>query len=226
VKPVPVPSEGPPVSAAGTAQRETIAELERMGFVIETNGFEEAVAAVLDERDVPADAGRQLASLKTLETVRFWKCGGVDDTLVGQLAGLPELKVLATRAAAVTDSGLVHLARAASLESLNLGDCRGVTGRGLEKLAGRGTLKRLYLDGTGVTDETLALVADLALLETVVLNRTSVTDAGLAKLAGLEHLKSVFVISTAVSVEGKRHFEGQREGCVVVSGQPAAGSGR
>ena len=134
------PSEGPPASDVAKAQRETIAALEAMGFVIETNGFEEAVGAVLDERDVPADAGRQLASLETLETVRFWKCGGVDDTLVGQLAGLPELKVLATRAAAVTDAGLAHLARTPTLESLNLGDCRGVTGRGLEKLAGRKTL--------------------------------------------------------------------------------------
>lgn len=78
-------------------------------------------------------------------------------------------------------SGLVHLQRMTSLQSLNLGYTK-VSDTGPERLKGLTRLQRLNLEGTKVADAGLVHLKGLTRLKTLSLARTQVTDAGVKEL--------------------------------------------
>jgi hypothetical protein len=89
----------------------------------------------------------------------------IDERHFAALAAFPKLEVFSAAASrSVSDAGLAHV----------------------EKLA---TLKSLDLHGTKVTDAGLARLAGLAELEELDLEATTVTSAGVARLAGLTKLR-------------------------------------
>ena len=215
-RPLVEPSDGPAVSPVGKDQQFTIQELRRDGWTVETNGFEEAVRVSREDQRLGVQGGRRLAKLETLETIHLWNCADADDQLVAVLAGLPRLRVLVLRGAAVSDKSWEDLVRSQSLESLNLGDNPAITGRGLAPLIAAGRLKRLYLDGTKISDAALLEISVKSSLEVLILNRTPITDAAIPSLKRMTSLKSLFVVGTGLSPAGREKLGTALPGCVIV----------
>lgn len=208
-----------------TARRQAAAIelLREAGWTVETNGFEEAVVASLEDGRVGAENGAKLAGLETLEQVRLWNCRDVDDSLVGRLADLPKLRVLAVRGGQLTDGCFESLAGTATLESLNVGDTPGLTGRGLERLLTSGRFKRLYLDRTGVTDEVVSGWPVENALEMLNVNHTGLGPAAAGSLSGFETLRSAFVAGTKISLEAVAKWRTARPSCLVYDGRERPG---
>jgi hypothetical protein len=108
--------------------------------------------------------------------------GRVTDADLALLGALRHVRSLDLSHANVTDEGMRHLARLATLEELLLAETR-ITDEGVARL---GTLKRLRwlsLQHCGVTDASLAHLRQLEQLEVLCLHQTHVTANGLRELA-------------------------------------------
>ena len=210
-------------SQAARRQAAAIESLREAGWTVETNGFEEAVVASLEEGPVGMENGVKLAGLETLEQVRLWNCPDVDDSLVGRLAELPKLRVLAVRGGQLTDGCFEFLARVDSLESLNVGDTPGLTGRGLDRLLTSDRFKRLYLDRTGVTDKVVTGWPANNGLEMLNVNQTGLGAVAAGSLSKFETLRSAFVVGTKISPEAVAKWRMARPSCLVYDGRERPG---
>ena len=215
--------EEPQPSQAARRQAAAIESLREAGWTVETNGLEEAVVASLEDGPVGTDNGVKLAGLKTLEQVRLWSCPDVDDSLVGRLAELPKLRVLAVRGGKLTDGCLEFLARAGSLESLNVGDTPGLTGQGLDRLLTSDRFKRLYLDRTGVTDKVVTGWPVNNALEMLNVNQTGLGSAAAGAMSKFQTLRSAFVVGTKISPEAVAKWRMARPSCLVYDGRERPG---
>ncbi|GIT28418.1 MAG: hypothetical protein Ct9H300mP1_04640 [Planctomycetaceae bacterium] len=186
-------------------------------------GFEEAVVASLEEDPIGAENGVKLAGLETLEQVRLWNCPDVDDSLVGRLAKLPKLRVLAVRGGKLTDGCFESLARVGTLESLNVGDTPGLTGQGLDRLLTSGRFKRLYLDRTGVTDKVVTGWPVENVLEMLNVNHTGLGPPAAGSLSKFETLRSAFVVGTKIPPEAVAKWRTTRPSCLVYDGRERPG---
>ena len=210
-------------SEAARRQAAAIESLREAGWTVETNGFEEAVVASLEDGPVGAENGVKLAGLETLEQVRLWNCPDVDDSLVGRLAGLPKLRVLAVRGGKLTDGCFESLARMGTLESLNVGDTPGLTGQGLDRLLTSDRFKRLYLDRTGVTDNVVTGWPVENELEMLNVNHTGLGPAASGSLSKFETLRSAFVVGTKIPPEAVAKWRTARPSCLVYDGRERPG---
>lgn len=210
-------------SQAARRQSAAIESLREAGWTVETNGFEEAVVASLEEDPIGAENGVKLAGLETLEQVRLWNCPDVDDSLVGRLAKLPKLRVLAVRGGKLTDGCFESLARVGTLESLNVGDTPGLTGQGLDRLLTSGRFKRLYLDRTGVTDKVVTGWPVENVLEMLNVNHTGLGPAAAGSLSKFETLRSAFVVGTKIPPEAVAKWRTTRPSCLVYDGRERPG---
>ena len=112
------------------------------------------------------------------------------------------------------DDAVRHLKPLANLEILSLYDCK-MTGDGLEGLAGKQHLRKLYLHGAGMKSgpqrdilRGFQHLASCPSLEGINLEETSVDDAGLADIAKIKSLQSLSVGSDKITDDGLRHFAG------------------
>jgi hypothetical protein len=92
----------------------------------------------------------------------------------------------------LTDAGVRHLARLASLEYLDLSGT-GVTDAGLDVLRHLPRLRTISLAWTGVTDEGIRALATCHELERVNLGATRAGDGALRALAGKEKLRHLAI---------------------------------
>ncbi len=115
----------------------------------------------------------------------------LDDAALVGLSDFGALEHVVLQGTAVTDVGFAHLADIPRLATLDLTDCRRITGRGASVLKGAKTLKRLILRRTAVDDSGLAGLASARSIESLVLDDTAVTDAGLEHLTGLKKLRTL-----------------------------------
>lgn len=105
-----------------------------------------------------------LAKLTRLRTIEFSGAPIVNDTMLGLLRDMSQLRALDLRKTKVMDEGL-------------------------KKLGGLKKLRFLALDDTHITDDGLKTLADFPALFELWLNRTRVTDGGLKTLDKNEHLR-------------------------------------
>lgn len=105
------------------------------------------------------------------------------------------------RGRALTDDGLVHVAKLKNVVLLHLKGTN-ITSAGLVHLKGLRQLRELHLEKTKVGDEGIIYLKDFANLEYLNLYATKVTDKSLEHLAGLKKLKRLYLWQTDVTDEG------------------------
>jgi hypothetical protein len=96
----------------------------------------------------------------------------------------------------LTDESLGLIAGVATIASLDLSGCAGVTDDGVAHLRDLPALEHLDLSGTLVTDAGLAVLRDLPALTHLSLAWTRVTDAGLRVLADCHRLERLNLAGT------------------------------
>ncbi|MFO0901704.1 MAG: hypothetical protein U0939_01820 [Pirellulales bacterium] len=148
--------------------------------------------------------------------------------ILGRLRELQIVIVAPSKASAVTDAGLRHLANLSNLEYLSLGGTS-VTDAGLELAANWPHLRRLELSGAitdaglphlvqlaeleqlrvwpaKITNEGLAVISQMRCLRFLDLNATHIDDAGLPHLQSLTSLEILDLRRTAVTGAGLEHL--------------------
>ena len=209
-------------SRTAHSQAATITALRQAGWRVETNGLEEAVIAILEDGEIGLENGRRLSGLETLEQVRLWNCPDADDAFVERVAGLAKLRVLVIRGGRLTDGCFETLLAAEALESLNLGNMSGLTGRGVAGLLARGRIKRLYLDHTSVSDEVIGAWPVENSLQMLNLNHTHLGTAAVERLQEFSTLRSAFVVQAGLSTDAVVAWRTARPGCLVYDGRERA----
>jgi hypothetical protein len=98
----------------------------------------------------------------------------------------------------ISDEGLLHLAPAAQIESLNLLYAEQITDLGMNAIKSWRRLKVLNVRGTRIADDTLAIVGQFTQLEVLDIANTNVSDAGMENLVPLTRLKHLALGRTRV----------------------------
>jgi len=143
---------------------------------------------------------KALQYVPTLRDVRLTACRFITDEGLSFAPLLPTLNTLDVSWTQVSDAAVSsHLTRCnASLTSLNLTGCSGLTDRGVSSLLGLVYLRRLSLACTGITDAALDYLTyytrypdagraglGVSLLERLELSNTRITDTGVGKLVAI-----------------------------------------
>jgi Leucine-rich repeat (LRR) protein len=153
-------------------------------------------STVLKFRDLDNASLQGLGEIPSLELLDL-EGTKVDD--VRSLAGCRALKELRLKGSLVTDVGIIGLERIATLEVLNLADCRQITS--VTSLRHCTALRELILDGTSLTD------AGIAGLECIVtLTKLSLWNCySITSVCSLRHspsLRELDVSNTMVKAAG------------------------
>ena len=145
-----------------------------------------------------------LKCMKTvLRKLNITHCQQITDASVIHLNHLSSLDTLSLSGTGITDNALINL-KNMPLLTLNVSDCRGITGTGLVHLK---HLQELYLGGTSVSDDKLLYLKDMP-LHTLGLSRCNgLTGTGFVHLKGLP-LQELFLWKTAVSDNVLLHLKG------------------
>ena len=102
----------------------------------------------------------------------------------------------------ITDAGLIHIKKLASLKELDIAYATKFTDAGMINLRELTALKKLILYGTKIGDAGVKLLQNLTALEELDLHSTEITDKGLSYLQGLDSLKELNLNATKISDEG------------------------
>ncbi|HVR72427.1 MAG TPA: hypothetical protein VMT87_16440 [Vicinamibacteria bacterium] len=159
----------------------TVTDPGEMGALAETDPH--ALYSIdihrLDVRDAQLAPLGRLVGLRRLFLSR---APAVGDAGLAHLAGLWALKSLALDDTGVSDAGLTAIARLRSLQELDLGHTR-LAGRRLGVLSDLSSLRRLDLSHTAVDDTAVPALGSLPRLEELILRGTRVTPRGASCLA-------------------------------------------
>jgi hypothetical protein len=134
----------------------------------------------------------------TLISVTLARSQNVSNDDLRCLKAFPNLSELSVEATAISDAGLVHIAKLKHLRTLRLSRTR-ITDAGLKSISGLSELRDLYLLQTAITDAGLAEVGKLENLQVLWLAETRITDAGVAKVDKLSNLRLVDLAETRVT---------------------------
>ncbi len=137
---------------------------------------------------------------------------GSDLVHLAPFTGLTDLNF--SKARALGDDGMVHLAGLRRLTALDLYATR-VSDAGVRQLAGLTALRHLHLGATRVCGSGLASLAGLTRLRRLDLSYTRVEDASLLPLSRLP-LEELVLRETFVTAEGVAAFARERPGCRLV----------
>lgn len=110
----------------------------------------------------------------------------------------------------MTDAVLASVATVDGVETLDLSGSRAVTDDGILTLARLTSLASLDLSGTAVTDRGLAVLRSLPALRVLSLSGTRVTDAGIAELSHCDELERVHLHGTHTGDAAIRALAGKR----------------
>jgi hypothetical protein len=125
-----------------------------------------------------------------------------DDAMLNQFSRLKHLEVLKFRddyevfsdkQVKVTDEGLAHVAKIASLKVLEISDCGAITDAGMSYLSSMPHLESVEMPNSSIGDEGVAHLAKLPRLKTLVMNGTPMTDRSLEFLRSTKTLRTVWV---------------------------------
>lgn len=108
------------------------------------------------------------------------------------LAALKELKILSCPKTAIADEHLQLLDGIDTLEVIWLYGCQGVSGRGLQKLVGSESVRRLSLNECPLIDSPdFDVIAQFKNLQDLYLSDTRIRPAGIEQLGQLKQLKTL-----------------------------------
>lgn len=137
-------------------------------------------------------------------------------SLLKQLAGMKNLRVLSLEERKVTEAGLKELAVCKNLQMLNVNHCSEVTDAALQDLARIEGLKTLLVKRcVKVTDRGMKEIAKMKTLEVLTIEHTQVTDAGLRDLTGLKSLRLLYTNGTGITPDGLMLFEKSLPNCKI-----------
>jgi hypothetical protein len=175
---------------AGPAIGQLVAESRRLGIP----GLSFASCPRVDDQVVG-----ELTGLDHLRTLDLFNTPVGDAGLAALAQQLPALTSLNLAGTAVTDAGMVHVAKLGALEILHLG-WTDVGDRGVAALAALPAVKTIILHGTGVSDAGMAELARFAIVEAVDVQETRIGDAGVAALVPLaSQLRRLYLGYTAIT---------------------------
>ncbi len=138
------------------------------------------------------------------------------DADCAKLATLADLQVLDLGKCQITDAGLDHVAKLASLESLTLEGVVAITDAGIAKLPGLTKLTNLNVGGTSVTDQAMESIGKLPAIQKLSLAPApGVTDAGMRHLDGLKQLDEIWLVGTGVTTEGLKTLKAAHPNIIV-----------
>lgn len=181
--------------------------ITRAGFaqLASLRGLQELEIRYLDLDD---DCIGAISTLRDLTTFRVFGTGfNVTDKGMDHLARLASLKSVSISGWAYTDRGLAALRQLRSLEKLSLHDNERVDGSGLAALKSELKLREVSLSSIPVTDQSVKQIADLKQVTILSLNNAPVTDAGMEFVARMASLEFLNVRGTSVSDRGLAHLE-------------------
>jgi hypothetical protein len=124
------------------------------------------------------------------------------DQVLGHVGNLDRLASLCFFDTGVSDAGLAHLERLASLQTLIIRGDNQISDAGITHLRGMRRLRNLVLDDCQITDAALISLKGLPTLESLSLIRTRVSDAGMVLLKDLTHLEHLWLDETNTSDAG------------------------
>jgi Leucine Rich repeat len=122
----------------------------------------------------------------------------VSDDDLRCLEAFPNLSELSVESTAISDAGLVHIAKLKHLRTLRLSRTR-ITDAGLKTIGGLHELRDLYLLQTAISDVGLAEVGKLENLRVLWLGSTRITDAGVTRIDKLANLALLNLSETTVT---------------------------
>jgi len=149
----------------------------------------------------------------------------LDDRELEMLRAFPKLRWLHLSKQRLTNTGLEHIGKLKSLESLKFQRSSGITNAGLAHLAALNHLTELVLENCEISDAALVHLAGMKQLSTVSfesckidgsglrnlplnkirslnLRSTELTDANVAWIASMERLEYLSLISTPITDRG------------------------
>ena len=139
-----------------------------------------------------------LQALKNLPSLAFLGCDGkrCDDEAMGQIAGIPRLRMLMAQGTVATDDGFEVLSASKTIEYIWGRECPNLSGRGFTALTSMPSLKGLAVSCARVDDEALSSLAHSGLTSLLPMD---VSDAGfrhVGRCARLEHLWCMYCCDT------------------------------
>ena len=140
----------------------------------------------------------ELRELKSLQSLTLYGCG-IKDAGLKELSGLTNISVLNLCGNRISDRGVSELSGMTELTQLNVGECKGVSGTGLNQFT---KLQNLNLAGKHVTDMNLKDLIGLKDLTSLDLRRTKITGTGLSGLSGLKKLSILNLLICQMNDEG------------------------
>lgn len=150
----------------------------------------------------PENAFRELAQLRSLKYLRFYKCS-LTPACLGDISALPKLESLWIEKSNIGDDAVERLAGHPTLSQVVL-NATAISDLAVRYLVTLPKLEWLWLDETAITDKGIALLVSASRLNSLALRKTSVTDEGILQLASLDKLSlsAGTVRDTAVTEEG------------------------
>lgn len=140
------------------------------------------------------------------------------DEAFSMLDRLPNVTVVNTHGASITDVGIAPIACLTRLNCLRLNNANNVTNRGIKNLSSLTELNLLDLSGTGITDQGLSDLRTLDQLEILGLDNTRVSDRGIMELRGLKRLRLLKLQGTKVTSKGVTLLQNEIPNCQIVFG--------
>jgi len=131
------------------------------------------------------------------------------------LKQLPDVIVVNTNGASLTDAGIAPISHLTQLNILRLGNARNVTDLGLKHLANLTDLALLDLSGTGITDQGLRELRNHHQIETLSLNNTLVSDRGIMELRHMKRLELLKLQGTKVTPQGVGLLKNELPNCQI-----------
>lgn len=157
------------------------------------------------EDSMIGDAGlahlRKMKKLKKIDLFSNPDTGRITDKGIAHLTNLTALEDLRLPSQALTDLGMVHLAKLDSVRKLNLWS-RHLTDKGIAVAAQMKSLQDLDVSCSGLTDVGLAALCRCSSLKSLSIGSCKVTDAGLLNVANLKSLEYFAVGSLPVKGNG------------------------
>lgn len=138
------------------------------------------------------------------------------DDAFAMLGRLPNVTVLNSDGALISNSGLAPIASLSQLTCLRLNNAKNISDDGVKHLAELKDLNMLNLSGTGVTDLGLAHLQGLTKLQSLNLENTVVTDEGIKQLDCLGQLEYLQLQNTAVTLGAINEFKSKHPDCQIV----------
>ena len=138
------------------------------------------------------------------------------DEAFSMLDRLPNVTVVNTDGALITDDGLAPISHLSQLTCLRLNNAENITDRGLQHIGDLTELDLLDLSGTNVTDQGLSELRNLDQIEILGLDNTPVSDRGILELRHMKGLQLLKLQGTKVTPNGVELLQRELPGCQIV----------